>query len=127
MIELAAFFLPFASYHFDRSIDRNEFNPGIAAELRLAKSDLPVGVAVGAYVNSNEKVTAFVQGVWTPIKRQTAFGTLRAGLSVGIGSGYESPLVGGAFVALDHLHMMFIPPTGDKQGGVVAFSFRFDL
>jgi hypothetical protein len=126
VIELAVLYIPLASYHVHRD-GQNEINPGLAAEVRFTELRAPVTLAAGSYLNSRDKRTNFVQAVWTPIAEPTALGTFRAGLSAGVGTGYDSPVVGGAFVAIGHAHFTIVPPTSADNKGVVAFALRFDL
>lgn len=74
------------SYHFDRSGNMNEQNPGLMYEHN--------GVVTGVYKNSYSKTTAFVGGVWRPVQ----IGDFQAGIVAGVGTGYDRPF-GAAVVA----------------------------
>ena len=120
MVELLAFLVPFASYHvYDNG--QNERNPGLAAEVRLHEG--PVTYAAGVYQNSHDKRTVFAQAVWTPLRTKM----VQAGLSAGLGTGYKSPVIGGAFVRVTPtggagLHLTLVPPTSPEQKGVIGFA-----
>ena len=119
---LVAFIIPFASLHVHHD-GQNQVNPGLAAEVRL--HDGPITYAAGAYENSHRRTTVFAQAVWTPLRTDL----VQAGLSAGLGTGYRSPVIGGAFVRVTPfgadrigLHLTLIPPTSAEQKGVVGFA-----
>jgi hypothetical protein len=122
-MNLIAFIIPLASLHFPHT-GQNQINPGLAAEFGGAG---PVTYAVGAYENSYHRTTAFGQVVWTPLRRATALGELGAGASVGLGTGYRSPVIGGAFLRLGMAHLTIIPPTGGDRSGVIGFALRIPV
>lgn len=121
---LVAFIIPFASLHFPHD-GQNQRNPGLAAEFAHASLPDSVTFAAGAYQNSHDRRTVFGQAVWTPLRTKM----VQAGLSAGLGTGYKSPVIGGAFVRVtpfgaEHigLHLTLIPPTSAEQKGVVGFA-----
>ena len=127
MIDLVAFIIPLASLHFPHT-DQNQINPGVAAEFSVPALARPsLTFAAGAYENSRARTTVFGQAVWTPVKFATAVGEAAAGASIGLGTGYRSPVIGGAFVRLGPAHVTIIPPTGPEQRGVLGFAFRIPV
>lgn len=123
-LTLAAFLVPFTSYHFDRH-GENQVNPGLAAEFRVAEQPESISYAVGAYRNSLDRNTVFAQAVWTPVRTNV----VQMGASLGVGSGYGSPVIGGGFVRItprgpDHagLHLLVVPPVPGYSAAVVGFS-----
>lgn len=124
MIELVAFLIPLASIHMPYG-GQNQFNPGLAAEFTVPELKLPrsLSFAVGAYENSYEKTTAFGQVVWTAYRA----GDFRAGGSIGLGTGYDQPVVGGLFVSYGHVHVTFIPPSGGGRPAVAALALRIPV
>ena len=127
MLELVSFLIPFASLHFPHT-GQNQINPGLVAEFRAPALTPPsITFAVGAYENSYRKTTAFGQAVWTPVKFATPLGEVAAGASIGIGTGYRSPVIGGAFVRLGPAHVTIIPPISKEHAGVLGFAFRIPV
>lgn len=119
---LVAFIIPFASLHFPHD-GQNQINPGLAAEFSHSSLHPTITGAVGVYENSHSKTTVFAQGVWTPFRSTL----VQAGLSAGLGTGYKSPVIGGAFARFTPtgglgLNLTLIPPTSAEQRGVIGFS-----
>ena len=75
------------SYHFDRSKDFNEINPGLG--IKLKAPDRNIFLALGEYKNSLYRTTAYA-GIGTdfPIIDHVA-----ARFTAGLLTGYEIPLV----------------------------------
>lgn len=117
-LAFTALLVPFASLHVDRE-KPCEFNPGLLAEFRVADSDV-FSVVAGGYRNSYCRTTMTAQVVAMPV----TLGPVKLGASLGVGSGYDSPVIG-AFQARigEHLNLSFIPPTGPNTG-VIGASLR---
>lgn len=105
--------LTLRSYHFDRSVDYNEWNFGAG----LGYDTGPVDLEVGAYYNSRRNISFYVTAVKTYPENTTA------GLSAAVGAvtGYQDVVdpmaVAGARLGTDpRLRMIFLPTSG----GVVS-------
>lgn len=70
------------SYHFDRSKEYEEFNPGVGCEW---VRDADNTIAAGGYRNSFGDSTAYLFHRWQPL----TLGPLRFGLVYGLFYGYE--------------------------------------
>lgn len=119
---LVAFLIPLGSLHFPYT-DQNQFNPGLAAEVRLEGLPESISFAGGSYYNSWRRTTVFAQVVWTPVRA----GDFRAGASFGPATGYNVPAVGGMFVSYGHVHLTFVPPTGGDRAAMVAVALRIPV
>lgn len=64
--------VPIASYHFDRSSDRCEVNPGLGIETDVAKD---IRFHAGGYHNSNCRPSTYLCGSYTP----WSFGNWKSG------------------------------------------------
>lgn len=119
-LAISAIFLSLGSHHANREYDYEEFNPGLALEVQHSPTVSFVG---GAYRNSYDKTAIFAQAVWMPLD----LGAVKLGASLGLGSGYRSPIIGGLQARLwDRLNFTIVPPTG-PDSGVIGVSLRIPL
>jgi hypothetical protein len=119
-LTLSALLVPLGSHHLNRSYPYEEFNPGLALETQYTPSVSLVG---GIYRNSYDKTSVFAQAVWMPLD----LGAVRLGASLGLGTGYRSPIIGGFQARLwDRLNFTIVPPTG-PDSGVIGVSLRIPL
>lgn len=118
---ITALLIPFASYHFhaNNEYDYNQFNPGIVVEMDW--------LTFGGYRNSFDKTTVFVQGVWFPTKLQTPLGELKLGASLGLGTGYEHPVIGGFQAQFRYINLTYIPRLAKDGANAVAVSVRIPI
>jgi hypothetical protein len=121
MIVAAAFtalMMPLGSYHIGAEPGRHqEVNPGLIAEFGI---DRETSILVGGYRNSHDKTTVFVQGAWLPLN----IGGIRIGGSIGAGTGYESPLVGGIQFVGKKAFLSFVPKIKSDSYHVIAIGMR---
>lgn len=103
------------SIHIPRT-DQNQINPGIHVEMEDYRA--------GVYYNSKRNITAYV-GYSLPIVRTKDF---RIGALVALGSGYDSPFIGGLDVMVDeHLTFLLVPKISDYNPATIGFAVRFPL
>lgn len=118
---VTALLIPFASYHFDPKEPHEQFNPGIAVEADW--------LAFGAYRNSFGRTTVFVQGaVWSDW-HPTIIGKVRTGVSIGLGTGYHYPVIGGFQLQGERWNITLVPklPWDEWSSTTLGFSLRFPL
>jgi hypothetical protein len=91
--------------------------PGLGALCR--KGDFLAGA--GAYRNSLGKSTAYIAGGWQPL----TYGSVRAGVIVGLATGYRPHPVpmAAAFVSVWHVHFTLIPKVEGKTPATAGISF----
>lgn len=118
---LSAFVLPLASYHFERN-GQNEINPGVIAEFRLENAP-EWGLITGGYENSHSKTTVFA----SVVRHLGSAGPVDFSASLGVGTGYNVPVVGGFHVTVwERLSLTIVPPVSSNSG-VVAVAFRIPV
>lgn len=119
-LAISAIFLSLGSHHANRDYDYEEYNPGVAIEVPFTPT---VSAVTGVYRNSYAETAVFAHAVWMPIE----VGPLKLGASLGLSTGYRSPITGGLQARLwDRLNFTIIPPTGPNTG-VIGVSLRFPL
>lgn len=118
--------------HVSRSGDYNNFNPGLGFERVSALGDnggVRFGVSAGLYLNSIDRVSAFVAGQAELCSSPRNTFTLCAGAMAGAVTGYRTLPVAPAFVPFAKLEhnpsgifgkLMVIPPIGDAIPGTVG-------
>lgn len=105
--------------HLDGATHCNTYvTPGIGYEHTLSKN---WQLSVGAYDNSNCRLSAYVAGAWLPLK----FSDWRLGTISGLVSGYNNSVlpVGGLVFSYEPknkigFNFIFIPPAGETSAGV---------
>lgn len=116
-----------ASYHTEAWArrDLNQVNPGVGLEYQASPD---WSVAAGFYKNSYRRQTAYLLGVWTPLRCDLPAGlTASAGFAAGLVSGYRrpevptEPLAGGAVLRLRTAHgfginLLAVPNTQSGSG-----------
>lgn len=121
--------LNLASVHTEAWARRelNQVNPGLGLEYQASPD---VGYAVGFYVNSYRRETAYALGIWTPLHIDLPAGlAASAGLAAGLVSGYHrsevptEPLAAGAVLRLRMtngfgLNLLAVPNTQSGSGFV---------
>jgi hypothetical protein len=114
----SALLVPLGSHHANRDAGYEEFNPGLAAEFSVP--DSPWSLVAGAYRNSYGKTAVFAQAAVMPLE----YGPVKLGASLGLSTGYRSPIIGGLQARLwDRLNITIVPPTGPNTG-VIGASLR---
>lgn len=118
-----------ASYHFDRSVGYNEFNPGLGAQYRF---DGHWRAGLGFYKNSFSRTSWYAVGGYFTDPVARVFGTeVRPGLYAGGASGYRtaSPVTPAALGALSFqrgrydVTILGIPKIDHKTSGLVTLQF----
>lgn len=84
------------AWHFDRSKDLRDDNPGFGAEVALTEDHIVMG---GTYINSNDERTHYVAYQWRPLHWQFANFKVGGGIAIGAFDGYPDYRDGGWFVA----------------------------
>jgi hypothetical protein len=109
-LAFSALLVTLGSHHANREADYEEFSvPGS-----------PWSLVAGAYRNSYGKTAVFAQAAVLPLE----YGPLKLGASLGLSTGYRSPVVGGLQARLwDRLNLTIVPPTGPNTG-VIGASLR---
>jgi hypothetical protein len=117
--ELTAISLSLFSLHFPYT-GQNQFNPGIHLEAE--------NVRVGGYLNSRDHFTGYV-GYSIPIARKEIAGVeYKLGVLAALGSGYQSPIIGGLeFMVGDHVKLLAAPGMKGYSQTVVGFALRFPI
>lgn len=121
-LTFTALILPLASYHIHPQEPHNQFNPGIAVE-----ADWLSG---GIYVNSFEKVTVFTQAsLFTPWRSIPLIGPVRTGVSLGLGTGYRYPVIGGFQLQGEYWNITLVPkaPWDSYSSTTLGFSIRIPV
>jgi hypothetical protein len=115
---LTALMIPLGSYHVGAEPGyHNEVNPGLVAEFGIGRD---TAVLVGGYRNSHSKTTVFVQGAWLPLD----LGGVRVGASLGVGTGYDSPIVGGIQFVGRRAFITYVPKIKSDGYHVIAVGLR---
>ena len=112
--------------HLDGARHCNTYvTPGIGYEHALSKT---WKLSVGAYDNSNCKLSSYVAGAWLPLK----YGSFKLGTISGLVSGYNNSILPVAGLVLSYepknrigLNFLFIPPAGDTSDGIFWAQFKF--
>ena len=120
------------SRHFDQSKNLRDGNPGLSAEVDLARDH---SVLAGTYINSNRARTQFAAYAWRPLHWQVAGVDVRAGGLVGAFDGYPNYRNGGWFVApLPMLsiegryvgaNVSIIPTIRNRLDGALSVQLKF--
>lgn len=113
---LTAIAITLGSYHFDREVERNEFNPGVIVELNHH-------VIAGLYRNSFSRTTALVGGRADFLE----IGSVNVGGFLGVCTGYRRPVCGGISGSYAGFVLTAIPPTADDDSGAIALTYRIQL
>jgi hypothetical protein len=104
-----------ASYHFDRSTDHNETNPGVFLELNY-------DFVVGVYRNSLSRTTVLTGYQF----RFGMFEGVRFGGMAALCTGYSIPVCGMFTLGYGPITLGFIPPVTSKAG-VIGLSVGMSL
>ena len=92
--------IPILSRHYDKNLNRiqglNERNIGLLVNIKPLKNS-NTEIKVGSYINSSDKQVLLV-GIEEGYRR----GFIRVGGSINLATGYDNPIVGGAFMEIIH-------------------------
>lgn len=126
-----------AAYHWDRdSAHKNNYNERNAG-LGIEQIDGKVRKAVGYYQNSLYKYSFYVAAGYTPLGYQTPLGTIQAGLTIGMVTGYPQMLIVPVVAGLVSFtgkrmgaNLIFVPSAsngGSKADGFAGLQLRYKL
>jgi hypothetical protein len=120
------------SWHFDRSKDLRDPNPGFGVEVAVTREHV---VMAGTYLNSNDARSHYAAYAWRPLHWR--FGSLDAGAGIAVAAidGYPNYKEGGWFVAPLPLvflesryvgvNLSIVPTLSNRVDG--AFTVQFKL
>lgn len=117
--------MPLSSYHFDRSVNRNENNPGLGIEARFERFTL----AIGSYVNSSSTRSRYLN-VHLPMVQA---GPFSSAVVVGTVDGYAfsnggfGPMAALALKWIERdagMTLFLLPPVSGITGGALAVQFQ---
>lgn len=113
------------SYHFDRSADFNEKNPGLGLEVQHG----PGRIVGGIYRNSIDRTSVYAGYAWAP---QIAAG-VRAGAVGGVVTGYRIspvPLIAPVLMLEGRkagVNFIFVPDVLKEAPGMVGVQLKWRL
>ncbi|MGA8050890.1 MAG: hypothetical protein WCA09_12025 [Burkholderiales bacterium] len=84
------------SFHFDRSKDLRNANPGLGVEVTLAPEHVVMG---GTFINSRDARSHYAAYAWRPLQGRWAGLDVGAGVILAAMDGYPTYREGGWFVA----------------------------
>ena len=117
--------LPVGSYHFSRTKDWREWNPGVGIEYAHNKD---WSIVAGSYLNSHDKRTNYLGGAWYPIHLNEQ---VKLGLTVASVTGYKYPI--GAYPSLvmqgERVGFVVIaaPSVGKGSSAFMGFQLRLRM
>lgn len=118
------------TYHYQRDVDLNDFNPGLGFEYRYSTTS---SLTAGVYYNSDREYSRYAGIYWQPI----TFDKVRIGAVVGVFDGYPNMKDGGWFLAaipvLSYesgnlgLNFGIVPNYKDRLYGALSFQFKYRI
>lgn len=120
----------FYSYHFDRSKNLADANPGLGIEYRFSPT---ASLTLGQFHNSNRTASHYAGMYWQP----WSWHAVKMGVVAGFFDGYPHMLQGGWFPAVIPvatvegrrfgINLALVPPYQDRLYGALSFQLKLRL